>query len=172
MPRFVIEVSNPDRNAPAFVHPGELVPVTTLDAHGDRVPVFREGQPVMQVQVQATGLLVLDPSGPRETSRIALTSEQFRQFSYDLEGKSEGKYGCDRSIELHAANADTGERMRISYAEAAELVAQSVTDDAAAIADQKKKAAEWAAACDDRTAEEKESDAADEANSVAASMNG
>lgn len=150
MPRFVIEVSNPSRYVPAFVHPGELVGGTVVAA--------------------VTGLLVLDPSGPREVSRIALTAEQFRQYSYDLEGKSAGKYGCEKSIELHAADADTGERMPVTYAEAAELVRERVTDDDAALADQAKKAAEWAQACDDRDAEEKEADAQDLANSVRASM--
>lgn len=137
MPRYVIEVSNPNRNAPAFVHPGELVGKS--------------------VQCAVTGLLVLDPAG-REPTRLALTAEQFRQFSYDLEGKSEGKFGCEKSIELHAADPDTGERVQLSFADASELFKKDLIDDAAALENQKKQAAEWAKACDDRDAEEKEAD--------------
>lgn len=139
MSRLVIEVSNIKRRGPAFVYPGRLV----SDENG-----------AQRVEVSQTGVLVMDPSEHQDTS-LKLTSAQFNAHSYELEGKSEGKYGCDRELKLHAVNLDSGERHPLTFAQAAEIVAENLNDDAAAEADQAKQAAEFAAA-------DKDEDDADE----------
>lgn len=133
-PRFVIEVANAKRNGPAYVHPGELV-------NG-------------QVAVTAVGILVLFPSTDAEDTRVQLTSAQFKAYSYDLEAKVSGKYGCTRDIALSAVNPDTGERKSITFEEAAEIVALDLNDDAAALDDQARQAEEIQALADDRDEDE------------------
>lgn len=131
--KFVVEVTNVKRRGPAFVMPGRLV-------------TGSDGRP--RVEVSASGVLVLDPSEDQPT-RVRLTSAQFQEYSYDLEGKSEGKYGCERELQLNAVDVQTGERAVLSYREAAELVAANLNDDAAALEDQAKQAAELAKAASD-----------------------
>jgi len=149
MTRFVVEVSNAKRNGPAYVHPGALM-------NGG-------------VCVTATGILVLHPSTDADATRVQLTAQQFRDYSYDLEGKSAGKFGCAKDVALHAVNPDTGERVPLSFAEARELVEQNLNDDEAALADQAKQEAEIQKLADDRDAEEREADAVDAAQAVNAS---
>lgn len=138
MSKFVIEVSNIKRSGPAFVYPGRLVPV--LDAEGKQI-----GQ---QVEVSALGILVLDPSEHQDTS-VKLTGEQFQKYSYDFEGKTEGKHGCERELALHAVDVETGERQTITFAEALEIIAADLNNDEAAKADQAKQAEEFAKAASD-----------------------
>lgn len=172
MSRFVIEIQNGKYDAPAFVHPGRLIPCTERNAQGEQVPVMRDGKPVMTLSVTATGVLVLHPGTRQNPSAVRVTSEQFREFSYEIEAKAEGKYGCEKEIEIYAVDADTGEKVRYSYAQAAELVEANLNDDAAALADQKRQDEEIQKLADSRDEEEKRADAEDLANSVAASMQG
>ena len=146
MPRFVIEVSNRKFSGPAYIHPGELV----VDANGRK-----------SIQVRAAGILLLHPNSETSPTRVQLTSEQFKQFSYDLEAKSEGKYGCAKEIDLFALDVDKQDRLQLSFAEAADMVASNVNDDEAALADQAKQAAEIEKLADDRDEEEIEADRVD-----------
>jgi len=144
MPKFVIEVSNVKRRGPAFVYPGRLMPDPA-------------GGPA-RVEVSALGVLVLDPSENQDTS-VRLTSAQFLNYSYEIEGKTHGKYGCDRDLKLHAVDVESGEKLELSYAEALDIVVQGINDDAAAEADQKKQADELAKAALDLEEDEEDESA-------------
>lgn len=152
-PRFVVEVANAKRNGPAYVHPGALVKGT-------------DGR--QQVAVTATGILVLHPSTDHDATRIQFTSQQFRDYSYELEAKSMGRFGCTKDVALSAVNPDTGERLPISFEEASDIVASNLNDDAAALADQAKQEAEIQKMADDRDEDEREADEVDAANAVRA----
>lgn len=78
----------------------------------------------------------------RNPSRLPLTAEQFRLFSYDIEHRVHGLRGTEKDFVLWAVNLRTQERQQISFKQAQEIL--GVIDSAAAeqLQQAKRKAAE------------------------------
>ena len=109
------------------------------------VNIRTDGGPVY-VRPNATGpgMLFLSPNAIDAETRVRITAQQFQDLSYDLEGFSEGKHGVTKQIGLELRNVETGERDRVAFSEAAEMVKAGLNDDAAALADQQRQADEIA----------------------------
>ena len=64
---------------------------------------------------------------------MAITTEQFKAHAYDIEGHASGKFGISPAdIQLWVRDTNSGERERLSFAEASAFVAGGVPDDGAA----------------------------------------
>lgn len=99
---------------------------------------------VIEIESLKDGLLILyaDASGQHmrfapgtraNPSVLPVTSEQFKAHAYDIEGHAEGKYGISRpDIQLWVRDTESGERERLSFAEASEFVAKGILSDTAA----------------------------------------
>jgi hypothetical protein len=100
---------------------------------------------VIEIESLKDGLLILFAEQPGQhlrlapgtrasPSMIAVTSEQFKAHAYDIEGHAEGKFGINPAdVQLWVRDVESGERERVSFAEASSFVATGVLSDDAAL---------------------------------------
>ncbi len=108
--------------------------------------------------------LLLTPSTDETETRIKITSEQFKLLAYDLEGFEGGKFGVPKQIALYLLDLDTGASERITFEQALKVITGGVNDDAAALADQNKQAAELDRLCSDLDQDEQDAEDQDNAD--------
>jgi hypothetical protein len=92
---------------------------------------IKPGLLTLHTEPVSSVVLEMAAAPPGGRSLVAITSAQFKQLAYDIEGHAEGKYGISKpDLLIHVRDVESGEVERVDFATAVSLLGHA--DDAAA----------------------------------------